>query len=146
MRIYYSLYDRLLDRRALARAFEKVRRAKGAPGVDGQTIADFESGLLEEVTCLVNELRSRTYQPQPVRRVSIPKPDGGERHLGIPSVRDRVVQQVLLDILQRIFDPDFHPSSYGYRPGRSFADWRLNLQTKPLPVRSREWHSIAWRT
>jgi RNA-directed DNA polymerase len=119
MRIYYSLYDRLLDRRALARAFEKVRRAKGAPGVDGQTIADFESGLLEEVTCLVNELRSRTYQPQPVRRVSIPKPDGGERHLGIPSVRDRVVQQVLLDILQRIFDPDFHPSSYGYRPGRS---------------------------
>ena len=119
MRIYYSLYDRLLDRRALARAFEKVRRAKGAPGVDGQTIADFESGLLEEVTCLVNELRSRTYQPQPVRRVSIPKPDGGERHLGIPSVRDRVVQQALLDILQPIFDPNFHPSSYGYRPGRS---------------------------
>ncbi len=119
MRIYYSLYDRLLDRRALARAFEKVRRAKGAPGVDGQTIADFESGLLEEVTCLVNELRGRTYQPQPVRRVSIPKPDGGERHLGIPSVRDRVVQQALLDILQPIFDPDFHPSSYGYRPGRS---------------------------
>lgn len=119
MRIYYSLYDRLLDRRALARAFEKVRRAKGAPGVDGQTIADFESGLLEEVTRLVNELRDQTYQPQPVRRVSIPKPDGGERHLGIPSVRDRVVQQALLDILQPIFDPDFHPSSYGYRPGRS---------------------------
>lgn len=119
MRIYYSLYDRLLDRRALARAFEKVRRAKGAPGVDGQTIADFESGLLEEVIRLVNELRNKTYQPQPVRRVSIPKPDGGERHLGIPSVRDRVVQQALLDILQPIFDPDFHPSSYGYRPGRS---------------------------
>ncbi|MEO2025517.1 MAG: reverse transcriptase domain-containing protein [Fuerstiella sp.] len=119
MRIYYSLYDRLLDRRALARAFEKIRRAKGAPGVDGQTIADFESGLLEEVTSLVNELRSRTYQPQPVRRVSIPKPDGGERHLGIPSVRDRVVQQALLVILQPIFDPNFHPSSYGYRPGRS---------------------------
>ena len=119
MRIYYSLYDRLLDRRALARAFEKVRRAKGAPGVDGQTISDFASGLLEELNRLVNELRTKTYQPQPVRRVSIPKPDGGERHLGIPSVRDRVVQQVLLDILQPIFDPDFHPSSYGYRPKRS---------------------------
>lgn len=119
MRIYYSLYDRLLDRRALARAFEKVARAKGAPGVDGQTIADFKSGLLEELDRLVSELRNKTYQPQPVRRVSIPKPDGGERHLGIPCVRDRVVQQVLLDILQPIFDPDMHPSSYGYRPGRS---------------------------
>jgi group II intron reverse transcriptase/maturase len=119
MRIYYSLYDRLLDCRALARAFERVRRAKGAPGVDGQTIADFASGQWEELTRLVNELRTRTYQPQPVRRVSIAKPDGGQRHLGIPSVRDRVVQQALLDILQPIFDPDFHPSSYGYRPGRS---------------------------
>ena len=119
MRIYYSLYDRLLDRRALARAFEKVRRAKGAPGVDGQTIGDFHSRLLEELDRLMTELRTKTYQPKPVRRVSIPKPDGGERHLGIPSVRDRVVQQALLDILQPIFDPGFHPSSYGYRPGRS---------------------------
>jgi len=119
MRIFYSLYDRLLDRRALALAFEKVRRASGAPGVDGQTISDFQSCLLEELNRLVIELRSKTYQPQPVRRVTIPKPGGGERHLGIPAVRDRVVQQVLLDILQPIFDPEFHPSSYGYRPGKS---------------------------
>ncbi len=118
-RIYYSLYDRLLHRRALARAFAKVRRAKGAPGVDGQTIADFEANVENEFTRLVHELRTKTYRPQPVRRVTIPKPGGGERNLGIPSVRDRVVQQVLLDILQPIFDPDFHPSSYGYRPGRS---------------------------
>lgn len=118
-RIFYSLYDRLLDRRALALAFEKVRRASGAPGADGQTISDFQSCLLEELDRLVSELRSKTYQPQPVRRVTIPKPGGGERHLGIPAVRDRVVQQALLDILQPIFDPDFHPSSYGYRPGRS---------------------------
>jgi group II intron reverse transcriptase/maturase len=120
MRIFYSLYDRLLDRRALAKAFEKVRRASGAPGADGQTISDFQSCLLEELNRLVNELRTKTYQPQPVRRVTIPKPGGGERHLGIPAVRDRVIQQALLDILQPIFDPDFHPSSYGYRPGRSF--------------------------
>jgi RNA-directed DNA polymerase len=118
-RIFYSLYDRLLDRRALAKAFEKVRRASGAPGADGQTISDFQSCLVEELDRLVTELRTRTYQPQPVRRVTIPKPGGGERHLGIPAVRDRVVQQALLDILQPIFDPDFHPSSYGYRPGRS---------------------------
>lgn len=119
MRTYYSLYDRLLDRRALARAFERVRRAQGAPGDDGQTIDDFQSRLAEELDRLVNELRTKTYQPQPVRRVTIPKPGGGERHLGIPAVRDRVVQQGLLNILQPIFDPDFHPSSYGYRPGRS---------------------------
>ena len=119
MRTYYSLYDRLLDRRALSRAFEKVRRSKGAPGGDGQTIGDFQSRLGEELDQLVSELQTKTYQPQAVRRVTIPKPDGGERHLGIPAVRDRVVQQLLLSILQPIFDPEFHPSSYGYRPGRS---------------------------
>ena len=118
-RIYYSLYDRLLQLPALARAFAKVRRAKGAPGVDGQTLADFAANVEDELTRLVHELRTKTYRPQPVRRVTIPKPGGGERKLGIPAVRDRVVQQVLLDILQPIFDPDFHPSSYGYRPGRS---------------------------
>jgi group II intron reverse transcriptase/maturase len=119
MRVYYSLYDRLLDVRALARAFVKVRRCKGAPGNDGQTIGDFASQLEDELEQLVSELRARTYRPQAVRRVSIPKPDGGQRHLGIPAVRDRVVQQALLDILQPIFDGEFHPSSYGYRPGRS---------------------------
>lgn len=121
-KIYYSLYDRLLNASALANAFKKVRRAKGAPGVDGQTIAEFESGLEDEACRLARELRAKTYRPQPARRVTIPKPDGGERHLGIPAVRDRVVQQVLLDILQPIFDPEFHPSSYGYRPGRSCRD------------------------
>ncbi len=87
--------------------------------MDGQTLVDFQSSLPEDLDQLVSELRNRSYQPQPVRRVSIPKPDGGERHLGIPAVRDRVVQQALLEILQPIFDPQFHPSSYGYRPGRS---------------------------
>jgi RNA-directed DNA polymerase len=119
MRIYYSLYDRLLHRVALAVAFAKVRRAKGAPGVDGQTIAEFETNLGAELNRLVDELRTKHYRPKPVRRVMIPKPGGGERPLGIPAVRDRVVQQALLDILQPIFDPEFHPSSYGYRPGRS---------------------------
>ncbi len=75
--------------------------------------------LPEEIAQLVHELKGKNYRPKPVRRVEIPKPDGGVRTLVIPSVRDRVVQQALLDILQPIFDPDFHPSSYGYRPGRS---------------------------
>jgi len=119
--VYYSLYDRLLNQRALARAFAQVRRAKGAktPGQDGQTAADFAAQEDAEIQRLVHELRTKTYRPQPVQRVTIPKPGGGERNLGIPAIRDRVVQQALLDILQPIFDPDFHPSSYGYRPGRS---------------------------
>jgi RNA-directed DNA polymerase len=119
--IYYSLYDRLLQRGALAQAFAKVRRAEGAktPGGDEQTAADFGEHLEEELDRLVHELRTKTYQPQPVLRATIPKPGGGERNLGIPTIRDRVVQQALLDILQPIFDPEFHPSSYGYRPGRS---------------------------
>lgn len=118
-RIYYSLYGRLLSTRALARAFAKVRSAKGAPGVDGQSCAAFAANELEELHRLVNELQAKSYRPLPVRRVTIPKPDGGRRLLGIPAVRDRVVQQALLDILGPIFDPHFHPSSYGYRPGRS---------------------------
>ena len=116
---YYSLYDRMLHEQRLLRAFAKVKSNQGAAGIDGQSVADFAERLPEEIAQLVCELKDKSYRPKPVRRVEIPKPDGGVRKLGIPTVRDRVVQQVLLDILQPIFDPDFHPSSYGYRPGRS---------------------------
>ncbi len=118
-RIYYSLYDRMLQKQRLLRAFAKVKTNNGAAGIDGQSVKDFSEHLPEEIAQLVRELKDKSYRPKPVRRVEIPKPDGGVRKLGIPSVRDRVVQQCLLDILQPIFDPDFHPSSYGYRPGRS---------------------------
>lgn len=117
--VYYSLYGRLLSERQLTAAFHKVKQAKGREGVDGQTIEDFNADLSSNIYRLVQELRYKSYKPQPVLRLEIPKPDGGVRKLGIPSVRDRVVQQALLDILQPIFEPDFHPSSYGYRPGRS---------------------------
>lgn len=116
---YYSLYDRMLNEKGLLQAFAKVKSNKGSPGVDGQTIEDFAEHLSEEIVLLVHELRQKSYRPQPVKRVEIPKAGGGKRLLGIPAVRDRVVQQALLNILQPIFDPEFHPSSYGYRPGRS---------------------------
>lgn len=118
-RIYHSLYDRMLQEKGLLQAFSRVKSNKGAAGVDGQTIADFSENLAEEIAQLVRELRYKSYRPLPVKRVEIPKAGGGKRMLGIPAVRDRVVQQALLNILQPIFDPEFHPSSYGYRPGRS---------------------------
>lgn len=119
MRTYYSLYSRLLSKQALYDAFKQVKRNKGAAGIDGQNLSAFEANLKAELSCLLTELKEKRYQAQPVRRVTIPKADGGERLLGIPTVRDRIVQQALRAILEPIFDGDFHPSSYGYRPGRS---------------------------
>lgn len=121
-RVWYSLYGRLLDERALKAAFAKVKKAKGAPGIDGRTIADFAKAEELEIARLLQELRENSYRHLPVRRVMTPKPDGGERALGIPAVRDRVVQQALLSILEPVFEPHFHPSSYAYRPGRSCHD------------------------
>lgn len=118
-RIWYSLYGRMLEGKRLEAAFRKVRAANGAPGIDGVSVKAFGNELAENLAELVKELREKQYRPLPVKRVEIPKPGGGIRKLGIPSVRDRVVQQTLLDILTPIFDPDFHPSSYGYRPGKS---------------------------
>jgi len=117
--VYYSLYDRLLSPERLTRAFRKVKANNGKPGIDGQTVEAFAQALPDEIVMLVRELRDKSYRPHPVKRVTIPKDGGGVRELGIPTVRDRVVQQALLEILQPIFDPEFHPSSYGYRPGHS---------------------------
>ena len=116
---WYSLYGQLLCEKRLQAAFAKVRKAKGAPGIDGQSTADFAKEEAHNLALLLRELKEKSYRPLPVRRKVIPKPDGGERLLGIPAVRDRVVQQALLDVLQPVFEPYFHPSSYAYRPGRS---------------------------
>ncbi len=118
MRKFYSLYGRLLSKQALYEGFKHVKRNKGAAGIDGQSLSEFEANLDAELSCLLLELREKRYRAQPVKRVSIPKEGGGDRKLGIPTVRDRVVQQALRNILEPIFDPDFHPSSYGYRKGR----------------------------
>lgn len=119
VKVWYSLYSRMLNRSNLVSAFLKVKSSNGAGGIDGQSIKDFAESLAGNIDQILTELQEKSYQPQPVRRVEIPKASGGVRLLGIPAVRDRVVQQALLDILQPIFDPEFHPSSYGYRPGRS---------------------------
>ena len=119
MRKYYSLYGQLLSKQRLYEAFRHIKRNKGAAGIDGQNLGAFEANLEVELSCLLLELKEKRYRAQPVRRVAIAKDDGGERLLGIPTVRDRVVQQALRRIIEPIFEPDFHPSSYGYRPGRS---------------------------
>jgi RNA-directed DNA polymerase len=116
---YYSLIDKVYSRKNLERAYQAVRANKGAPGVDGQTVDAYGENLEAELDTLHLELKTGTYKPMPVRRVEIPKPDGSKRPLGVPTVRDRVVQQALLNVMQPIFDPEFHPSSYGYRPRRS---------------------------
>jgi RNA-directed DNA polymerase len=120
---FYMLYDKIWREDILIHAYEQARANKGAPGVDGQSFEQIESAGREEwLTGIRQELRNRTYQPQPVRRVMIPKPGGGERPLGIPSIKDRVVQTAAKIVLEPIFEADMEPSAYGYRPKRSAQD------------------------
>jgi RNA-directed DNA polymerase len=120
---FYLLYDKIHRADILRHAYDLVRANKGAPGVDGATCAAIEAAGLESwLAGIATELRTKTYQPQPVRRVMIPKPGGGERPLGIPAIRDRVVQTAAKLVLEPIFEADLEPSAYGYRPGRSGID------------------------
>ena len=109
----------MLSQQALYEAFKQVKKNRGAAGIDGQGVDDFAQNLQYELDTLLLELQEKRYQAQPVKRVEIDKDDGGKRLLGIPTVRDRIVQQCLSNIMTPIFDPYFHPSSYGYRTGRS---------------------------
>ena len=138
MTVYYSLYGQLLDINNLYKGFKKVKAAKGAAGIDRQSIAAFALNLEENLKQLQGELQSKQYRAQPVKRIEIPKDDGGVRLLGIPTVRDRIVQQTLLNILQPLFDIDFHPSSYGYRPKRSCHD-AISKATVFIRKYHREW-------
>jgi RNA-directed DNA polymerase len=116
---FYLLYDKVYRADVLAHAYALTQQHGGAPGVDGTTFEDIERAGLERWLAAVQEaLRTETYRPQPVRRVLIPKLGGGERPLGIPTIRDRVVQTAALLILQPIFEADLEPTAYGYRPGR----------------------------
>src|SRR5215510_9657793 len=120
---FYLLYDKVYREDILCHAYRLARANKGAPGVDGQSFEDIElTGLETWLTGIGEELRNKTYRPQPVRRVMIPKPGGGERPLGIPCIKDRVVQTAAKLILEPIFEADLEPNTYGYRPKRSAQD------------------------
>ena len=114
-----DLLERILSRENLNRAYKRVKANKGAPGIDGMTVEDALPWLREHREELLEQIRSGKYKPQPVRRKEIPKPDGGVRQLGIPTVIDRVIQQAIAQQLSPIFEPKFIDGSYGYRPNRS---------------------------
>jgi len=119
---WYSLMDKVWAPATLEAAWEKVFANGGAAGVDGQSLERFDAGeelYLEE---LAAALREGSYRPQPVKRVEIPKGDGGRRPLGIPTVKDRIVQTAVKFVLEPIFEVSFHPMSFGFRPGRSCKD------------------------
>jgi RNA-directed DNA polymerase len=120
---FYVLYDKICREDILRHAYGLARSNAGAPGVDGVSFAQIDaSGLETWLAGLREDLVSKTYRPDPVRRVLIPKPDGGERPLGIPTIRDRVVQTAAKLVLEPIFEADFEDNAYGYRPARGAVD------------------------
>src|ERR1700733_4305568 len=120
---FYQLYDKMYREDVLLHAGTLAKANHGAPGVDGESFEDIESkGLAEWLDGLGKELHDKTYQPQPVRRVMIPKPGGGERPLGIPTIRDRAAQTAAKLILEPILEADLEPNAYGYRPKKSAQD------------------------
>lgn len=119
MKKWYSLIDKIYRKENLTEAFRRVKANNGAPGIDGETVGDYANELLKNTELLHEKLKTETYEPSPVRRVEIQKPDGGVRLLGVPTVKDRVVQQAIVNVIEPIFDETFHPSNYGYRRGRS---------------------------
>jgi RNA-directed DNA polymerase len=114
-----SLWERMLSPGNLSGALRRVEANRGAPGVDGMTTAELRSWLREHWADIRGALDAGTYRPQPVRRVVIPKPGGGQRLLGVPTVLDRLIQQAIAQVLTPVFDSEFSGSSFGFRPGRS---------------------------
>ena len=114
-----DIIRRILDRNNLNEAFKRVKANKGASGIDDMDIEETKTYIKEHKNTIVWQLYNRKYQPQPVRRVEIPKPNGGKRKLGIPTVLDRVIQQAMVQVLSPIFEPYFSDNSYGFRPNRS---------------------------
>jgi len=119
-RRFHALYDRIFRPDILWRAWEEVRRNGGSAGMDGVTIEEVErEGVEQFLYQIEQDLKAGKYRPRPVRRVYIPKPDGRQRPIGIPSVRDRVVQQACKIVIEPVFEANFQDNSYGFRPKRS---------------------------
>jgi RNA-directed DNA polymerase len=117
--LHVALMEKVLAAENLRRAWKRVKANRGAPGIDGMHIEDFAAFAREQWPTIRERLSDGSYRPQPVRRVMIPKPGGGERPLGIPTVTDRLIQQAIAQVLTPIFDPEFSESSFGFRPNRS---------------------------
>ena len=113
-----SLMEQILSNDNLNRAYLQVVRNKGAEGVDGMKYTELKEYLAKNGEIIKEQLRIRKYKPQPVRRVEIPKPDGGVRNLGVPTVTDRFIQQAIAQVLTPIYEEQFHDHSYGFRPNR----------------------------
>ena len=127
--VWFSLIDKVHAARTLEAAWHQVKSRKGAGGVDGQTVKQFEAQAEKHLEHLREALRTDTYVPQAVRRCWIEKPGNVEkRPLGIPTVRDRVVQSALRMVMEPIFEREFHPRSYGFRPGRGCKDALREVQ------------------
>lgn len=113
-----SLLEQILSSENLNEAFLQVKRNKGAEGIDGMKVNELSEYLKANGECIKEQIRERKYKPQPVRRVEIPKPDGGVRNLGVPTVIDRFIQQAIAQVLTPVYEEQFHENSYGFRPGR----------------------------
>ena len=113
-----TLLEKMLSDENLGLALAQVRRNKGASGIDGMEVSELKGYLDEHLEEIKESIRNRTYKPQPVKRVEIPKPDGGVRKLGIPAVLDRFVQQAIAQVLVPIYEPKFSDNSFGFRPNR----------------------------
>ena len=132
-----SLMEAVVAADNMRRALKRVKANKGSPGIDGMKISEMTDYLKEHWPRICKELLEGRYQPQPVKRVEIPKPDGGVRQLGIPTVVDRLIQQAILQVMDPLYDPGFSSSSYGFRPGKS-AHQALEA-AKGHVVEGRDW-------
>lgn len=113
-----TLLEEMLSDENIMKAYKQVKRNKGAPGIDGMTVNELKGYLDENIDAIREQIRTRKYKPSPVRRVEIPKDNGGVRNLGVPTVIDRVIQQAIVQVLTPIYEPLFSDSSYGFRPNR----------------------------
>mgnify|MGYP000322833507 FL=1 len=132
-----QLMERVVERSNMQRAYNRVKRNKGAPGVDGMSVVQLGSFLRAHWAKIKERLCEGSYEPKPVRRVKIPKASGGLRPLGIPTVLDRLIQQALHQILSPLFEPEFSEYSFGFRPGRSAH--QAVLQAKQYQHGGKRW-------